>query len=361
MSQPINTALYMNDKCHLSVRRDFPISTPENDEVLVKVLFSGVNPADVKHGQQLGIRPVVLGYDFSGHIVSAPPGSTFKVGDAVAGTTPTGLGRPARFGTHQDYVACPADRVFPVPKNLPMPDAACLTVVASTAADVIFNLFNLPPLPTNDQPAAPASNPGGTMLVWGGSTAVGSSAVQYARASGVRTIIATASASRHEMLRGLGATHCFDYRDADVEEQIASLLREQGLDPIRYALDAAGSPKGSGGASSAERMSRCASPDAVRVSVVFGDPSIGMAFADRSRDVSLRVEGVPHPITIPRDQPKAAKVKDALDWTVRNYGNGFVLPLVDVWSGKSEDALEQIKLVADWGKFGKLAIQHPLL
>ncbi|EHA53176.1 hypothetical protein MGG_16924 [Pyricularia oryzae 70-15] len=356
MSQPTNTALYMDDDCRLSVKREFPILTPENDEVLVKVLFSGVNPADVKHGQQLGIRPVVLGYDFSGHIVSAPPGSTFKAGDAVAGTTPTGLGRPARFGTHQDYVACPADRVFHVPQNLPMPDAACLAVVASTAADVIFNLFGLPALP------AAAPPPDGTLLVWGGSTAVGSSVVQYARASGVRTIIATASASRHEMLRGLGATHCFDYRDGDVEAQIATLVRERGLDPIRYALDAAGSPGESGGGpSSAERMSRCAAPDAVRVSVVFGDPRVAMAFADRSRDVSLRVEGAPHPITIPRDEAKAARVKEALGWAVRNYGDGFVLPCVDAWSGKSENALQQIRLVADWGKFGKVAIQHPLL
>ncbi|KAI6378384.1 hypothetical protein MCOR25_002253 [Pyricularia grisea] len=359
MSQPTNTALYMDDDCNLSVKRDFPVPTPEDDEVLIKILFSGVNPADIKHGQALAVRPVVLGYDFSGHVVSAPPGSDFKVGDAVAGTTPTGLGRPARYGTHQDYATCPAERLFHVPENLPMQDAASLVVVASTAADVIFNLFDLPPIPAENQPAAPA--PGGSLLVWGASTAVGSSAVQYARASGVKTIIVTASASRHEILRGLGATHCFDYRDADVEEQITSLIKEQGLDPIRYALDAAGNPGANGGASSADRMTRCASPDAARASVVFTNPPMPMAFADRSRDATFKLDGMPEPISIPRDEPKAAKVKEALDWTVRNYGNGFVLPLVEVWNGKSEDALEQIKVIADCGKFGKLAIQHPLL
>ncbi|EWY92298.1 hypothetical protein FOYG_05876 [Fusarium oxysporum NRRL 32931] len=97
-----------------------------------------------------------------------------------------------------------------LPANLLLPDAAALTTVVQTANDALFHLFKLP---------LPSSGHGhieGTLVVWGGGTAVGMSAIQLARAVGLTSIIVTASASRHRVLREFGATQCFDYHDESV-------------------------------------------------------------------------------------------------------------------------------------------------
>ncbi|KXJ86382.1 chaperonin 10-like protein, partial [Microdochium bolleyi] len=258
MAESTNTALYMDRDCQMTVKRGFDIPQPQADEVLVEVEFSGVNPADIRHGTILGVVPVVLGYDFSGRVVSSPPGSGLTPGDAVAGTTPSGLGRPSRYGAHQKFLACPIDWLFRVPTaHLPMPDAACLSVVARTAADVMFNIFEYP-LPSQSPIQPESSSKVGLLLVWGGSTAVGCCAIQFARACGVQHIFVTASPARHELLKSLGATRCFDYRDPDAVAKISAAVEAQQQGPVRYALDAAGSfGTSDGGPSSFEQMLRC--------------------------------------------------------------------------------------------------------
>ncbi|KAH7039869.1 chaperonin 10-like protein [Microdochium trichocladiopsis] len=392
MAEVTNTALYMDRDCQLSVKRNYTMPVPQADEVLVKVQFSGVNPADVRHGTHLGITPVVLGYDFSGHVVSCPPDCGLSPGDAVAGMTPTGVGRPARYGAHQEFLACPVDCLFRVPGNLPMHHAACLPVVACTAADVLFNVFGFP-LPQNVSQTDVVGKPAevaarvpdahestqtkhqagsggivGPLLIWGGSAAVGSCAIQLARACGVKSIIVTASPARHEMLRRLGATHCFDYHDAEVGAKILAAVEEQQEGPIRYALDAAGSFGNGGGGggdglSSFEQMTRCGAlpgNGVVLVSVVAVGSRAILPFASRARDVTLAVRGQPQPIVIPADEAKAARTTAALQWVVGNYGEAFVLPAVDIWSGSAEDALVELERVEKQGRFGKMAVQHPL-
>ncbi|TLS26425.1 hypothetical protein PpBr36_04244 [Pyricularia pennisetigena] len=355
MSPTKNTALYMDEDCKLSVKRNFPVPQPEQNEALVEVLFSGVNPADIKHGTQLGIRPVVMGYEFSGRIISAPDNSGFRPGDAVAGGTPSGLGRPARFGTHQDYLTCPADLLFHVPTHLAMEHAACLTVVTRTAADALYNLFGLP------LPGATGRDglPRGSLLVWGAGSALGCCAVQLARASGVTDILVTASPARHDMLRGLGATRCFDYRRSDVEAELTASVAAGAHPPVRWALDAVGAP-GVGDAPGTAQRLRASAPDAVLVSATVQGPDFLMPLAYRDHDLVIHPEGAPGPVTIPGDAEKSALAARALAWAVENYNKGFVLPSVDVFSGASEDALKELESSAAGGRFGKLAIKHPL-
>src|SRR5699024_7174419 len=109
-------------------------------------------------------------------VVKAPSGSNFKEGDVVAGYTPSGMGRPAKYGAHQSYLVVPEDDVFRVPASLPEPHAAALTVVGMTAADVMFNLFKFP------MPTSPG-NFTAPILIWGASSGVGISAVQFAKVS----------------------------------------------------------------------------------------------------------------------------------------------------------------------------------
>ncbi|KAB8264726.1 chaperonin 10-like protein [Aspergillus pseudonomiae] len=350
-----NTGLYADDQAIFRVRRGLEFPVPGDEELLIETQFSGANPADVKHATLLGIYPAVLGYDFCGKVLQAPPQSSFSPGDTVAGYTPTGLNRPARYGTHQRYLVCPEEMTFHVPANLPPQHAACLSVVTMTAADTLYNLFKFP-LPDTEN-TEKARRP---LLIWGASSSVGLCAVQFARASGIHPIFVTASPKRHSLLLELGATKCFDYRSPDVASQIKSALEEGQWDSIDYAFDTVGSYGETG---SAKLMSECVSDQANLVSVVIQhDPRFKMPFATPNHDVTIRVQGAPRPITIPARPSDYVRARQALQWAVANYGAGFEFPSVDVVSGTAETALEELQAMADGTRgFGKLALEHPLL
>lgn len=204
MSAPSNTALFVDADGSFSIRRDIEIPEEENGEMVVRVLYSGINPADTKHSSRLGIVDTVLDYDFCGEVVNAGA-TSFSSGDIVAGMTPTGIGRPTRYGAHQGYLCCPEDMAWLVPDQLPRPHAAALAVVVATAADAVFNLFGLP-LPGEDAITIKKDQGKGPILIWGGSSSVGISAIQLARAAGCRDIFVTASSGRHDLLKSL--VHC---------------------------------------------------------------------------------------------------------------------------------------------------------
>ncbi|OGM42365.1 putative alcohol dehydrogenase [Aspergillus bombycis] len=356
MSQPnTNTGLYADEQAIFRVRRGLASPVPGDGELLIETQFSGANPADVKHATLLGIYPAVLGYDFCGKVLQAPPQSSFRPGDTVAGYTPTGLNRPARYGTHQRYLVCPEEMAFHVPANLPPHHAACLSVVAMTAADTLYNLFRFP-LPDTET----TEKAGRPVLIWGASSSVGLCAVQLARASGIYPIFVTASPSRHSLLLELGATKCFDYRSPDVASQLQSAVEEGQWGSIGYAFDTVGSYGETG---SAKLMAGCVSDDASLVSVVIQhDPRFKMPFATPNRDVTIRVHGAPQPITIPARPSDYVRAWQALQWAVANYGAGFKFPCVDVVSGTAETALEELQAIGDGRRgFGKMAIEHPLL
>ncbi|GAQ43380.1 hypothetical protein AKAW_03266 [Aspergillus niger] len=346
-----NTALYVDEGVNFSVQRDQEIPTPADDEILIETQFSGTNPADIKHATLLGIYPAVLGYDFCGTVLKAPPSSAFQPGDLVAGYTPTGINRPPRYGTHQRYLACPEDMVFPVPAALPPHHAASLTVVAMTAADAIFNIFNLP-LPRHDNQARTTK----PLLIWGASSSVGLCALQLARASGIHPIIVTASPERHSLLQELGATRCFDYKSSSVISDIKATVRDSQWGPLTCGFDAVGSQKG--GVGSAQLVAECCSEDATLVSVVVqSDSKFKMPIATPNMDVVIKVQNVPFPITIPARPAGYQRAWCALTWAVENYGVDFRLPSVDLFEGTAEEALEELKAIADGGRCVKRNIQ----
>ncbi|OHE90872.1 hypothetical protein CORC01_13817 [Colletotrichum orchidophilum] len=348
-------ALYVDKDSNFSVIRNVPIPEPVDGEVLVKVLYSGVNPADVKHASSVGVRSVTLGYDFCGRVVQAGnETSDFKPDELVAGYVPTGIGKPLRHGAHQEYLSCPEDMMFKVPKNLPQTHAASLTVVLTTAADGLYNIFGYP-LPGEQ---AKEGFKAGPLLIWGASTSVGICMLQLARASGASPIFVTASPKRHGMLRKFGATRCFDYNSPDVIAQIKAAAEEAGAGPIRYAADCAGSK---GEVTSASQTAACVDDDAIILSVVKASSGrFKMPLASANAQISLQLGPGPV-VTIPARPEDYGRMWKALMWSVENYGTRFSIPVVDVFTGDAEEALEEVKKVAEQGKFGKLVLEHPLL
>jgi NADPH:quinone reductase-like Zn-dependent oxidoreductase len=212
---------------------DVPKPAPLPTEVLVRVRAAGVNPVEafIRSGAfpLLGQPPFILGWDLSGVVEEVVPGtSRFRVGDEVYGMPFF----PRAASTYAEYVAAPSRQLARKPRNLSHEEAAALPLAALTAYQALVDTAAL--------------RAGQTVLVHGGGGGVGHLAIQIAKLLGAR-VVATASKSKAEFVRSLGADQVIDYaavrfeeavRDVDVvfeligqgyAERSIQVLRPQGI------------------------------------------------------------------------------------------------------------------------------------
>ncbi len=192
---------------------DEPRPAIKKGEVLVRVRAAAVTSGDARiraavfpAGFALPSRLVfgvfrprrrVLGSSLSGTVEAVGPGVTqFAPGDRVCGMT--GL----RMGAHAEFAAVQATRLVHVPDAVSHDDAAAVLFGGTTALHFLRDKGKV--------------GPGMTVLVNGGSGAVGTNAVQFACHSGA-TVTATCSAANAALVAGLGAHHVVDYRVTPVE------------------------------------------------------------------------------------------------------------------------------------------------
>lgn len=151
--------------------------------------------------------------------------SIFSHGDSY------GISNPSH-GAFQKFATVPAHAVAELPSSITLIHGAVLPLSISTAAAGLFQQHFLAlPLPTNTN-TKPINR---TLIVWGGSSSVGSSAIQLAVASGVE-VYATASPRNFEYCRKLGAKSVFDYHDEAVEEQIVEALQGKTVAGAYHAV-----------------------------------------------------------------------------------------------------------------------------
>src|SRR5437773_8854561 len=167
---------------------EVPRPEPKENEALVRVIASGVNPADPltlsgKYAKEFGTHlPLIPGYDIAGVVEKTGANvSRLKVGDAV-------YGYPTFGGGWADYVTVKEWEVATKPKSLNFVEAAAVPMGALTAWQALVDVAKL--------------HPGQTILIHGGSGGVGSFAVQIAKARGAR-VIATASTANQDLLKQL--------------------------------------------------------------------------------------------------------------------------------------------------------------
>src|ERR1051326_2560380 len=179
-----------------------PVPEPKENEVLVRVIASGVNPADPlilggKYAKEFGTHlPLVLGYDMAGLVVKAGAKVTkLKVGDAVYAYLLWG-------GGWAQYCISNETESAIKPKSLNFTNASAVPLAALTA----WQAFELGKLQSEQ-----------TVLIHGGSGGVGSFAIQIAKARGAR-VIATASTANQDLLKQLGADVAIDYTKQKFEE-----------------------------------------------------------------------------------------------------------------------------------------------
>lgn len=235
-------ALVLNEKGGEQIVKEVDKPTPKSKpnaaipgelgELLVKVKTVALNPVDWQQadsGAMIDGFPVTLGADAAGIVEAVGEGVTeFSVGDEVMAFTK--LGVPGGYGAFSEYALFEAATTMKKPSFLSWEQAASVPVGSLTAALGLYNNLKLP-LPTEN----PSWFREEYILIWGGSSSVGSYAVQLAAITGL-TVIATASPRNHDYLRSIGAAHVIDYNAPDVADKINSITNNS----LKYVFDAIG-------------------------------------------------------------------------------------------------------------------------
>jgi putative PIG3 family NAD(P)H quinone oxidoreductase len=199
-----------------------PDPQPGAGEVVVDVAAAGVNRADM--GQRRGVYPPpagaspLLGLECAGRVTAVGEDVTdIRVGDSVMALL-TG-------GGYAERVAVPAAQVMPAAPALSMIENGALPETCCTVHSMVFNGV-LSPRPLQ---------PGEALLVHGGASGIGTTAIQLAKAYGATVVTTVGSDAKAELCQGLGADIVVNYRETD----FAEVVRDQ-LGGVDVILDVVG-------------------------------------------------------------------------------------------------------------------------
>ena len=198
------------------------VPTPTPEELLVKVAGCGVNRADVMQRQGHYPPPVgasdILGLEISGTVVAIGSAvSNWQVGDQVCSIV-TG-------GGYAEFCVVPAQQCLPIPEGIDLVTAAALPEACMT---VWTNVFDRAGLATGER-----------FLVHGGSSGIGTTAIQMARLSGVEVFATAGTAEKCVACERLGAARAFNYHEVEFSEAVRIATKGEGVEVI---LDMIGGP-----------------------------------------------------------------------------------------------------------------------
>ncbi|PVH74413.1 putative zinc-binding dehydrogenase family oxidoreductase [Cadophora sp. DSE1049] len=216
----------------LGISNDVDVPHVDDDLVLVKTVSIAINPVDAKMVGPMAYPGAISGCDFAGIIVKigAASGEHLRIGDRVASVVhPMNPMRPD-IGAFAEYVGATADFTLRLPANMSFSTGASLGTGIGTMGLALFNHLQLPNTP--DSPGTFPSNKPCYVLVYGGSTASGTLAIQLIRHAGL-TPIATCSPRSNALVESYGAEKCFDYHLPSCAKEIKAYTRNG----LRYALD----------------------------------------------------------------------------------------------------------------------------
>ncbi len=201
---------------------DLPSPVPQSGELLVEVVAAGVNRADL--AQREGHYPPpagvtdVLGLEVSGRVAAVGSEvSGWSVGDEVCALL--------AGGGYAEFVAVPAGQVLPRPARTALVDAAGLPETTCTVWSNIVGVGRL--------------QPGEWLLVHGGSSGIGTTAIQIAKALGAHVAVTAGSPAKLARCRDLGADLAIDYSTEDFVEATRAATGGRGADVILDIVGAA--------------------------------------------------------------------------------------------------------------------------
>ncbi|MEV7199922.1 NAD(P)H-quinone oxidoreductase [Streptomyces griseoluteus] len=308
---------------------EVPDPVPGEGEVLVEVVASAVNRADIMQRQGHYDPPpgasAYPGLECSGRIAALGPGvSGWSVGDEVCALL--------AGGGYAQKVVVPAGQLLPVPEGIDLKQAAALPEVACTVWSNVFMLAHL--------------RPGELLLVHGGSSGIGTMAIQLAKAIGARVAVTAGTKEKLDFCAELGADILINYRDQDFVAEIERATDGKGADVI---LDNMG----------AKYLGRNVETLAVNGRLMIigmqggtkGELNIGLLLGKRGAvsATSLRARPLSEKAAI------AAAVREHV-WPL--IASGVVRPVVDR-EVPMTDAAEGHRVVEDSGHIGKVLLVAP--
>lgn len=199
---------------------------PAENWILVKTKAVALNPTDWKNIDRAAAPGAIAGCDYAGVVEEVGKDvSRYKVGDRVAGFVRGGDPADHSNGAFAERIKAKEGINLKIAESISFEDAATLGVGITTVAQGLYQELGLP------LPPAKVGEPT-TVLIYGGSTATGTLAIQYAKLTGCE-VIATSSPHNFDLLRKLGADQVFNYKDADCGAQI----RKATNDKLKLAFD----------------------------------------------------------------------------------------------------------------------------
>ena len=197
------------------VARQLPRPEPGPGQVLIEVRYAGVNRPDVL--QRIGVYPPpkghseIPGLEVAGKIMSRGAGAArFAVGDNVMALV--------NGGGYAEYAVAEEPACLPVPAALPLAEAAALPETFFTVWHNVFERGHL--------------GAGEWFLVHGGTSGIGVTAIQLAKAFGAKVIATAGSADKCAACRSLGADLAIDYKSEDFVEVVKAATEGRGVDVI---------------------------------------------------------------------------------------------------------------------------------
>jgi len=192
-----------------------PVPQPHAGDVLIEVVYAGVNRPDC--AQRAGTYPPppdaspILGLEVAGRIVAlGAEVDGWHVGDEVCALTPG--------GGYAEYCTTPGAWCLPIPRGLSLEQAASLPENYFTVWNNVFDRARLAV--------------GETLLVHGGTSGIGLTAIQLAKAFGATVIATAGSAEKVAFCLTIGADHAIDYRTQDFEAEVARVTGKRGVNVI---------------------------------------------------------------------------------------------------------------------------------
>jgi NADPH:quinone reductase len=193
---------------------EFPIPIPKSEEVLIRVHAAGINRPDILQRQGLYPAPAdaspILGLEVAGEITVLGENVTeWKIGDKVCALV--------NGGGYAEYAVAPAAQCLPIPDQFSFIQAAALP---ETCFTVWHNLFQRAQLKAGE-----------TLLIHGGTSGIGTTAIQLAIAFGVKVFATAGSAEKCQAIESLGAV-AINYREQDFVADIKLQTQGQGVNVI---------------------------------------------------------------------------------------------------------------------------------
>ena len=195
-----------------------PLPVPGLGEVLIRVTASGVNRPDVL--QRKGLYPVpagisdIPGLEVAGVIEQGDPDDLaragFKLGDRVCALV--------AGGGYAEFCVAPISQCLPIPKDLTDVEAASLPETVFTVWSNVVDRAQL--------------KSGEVILIQGGSSGIGVTAIQIAKAIGARVIVTAGTDEKCKACLMLGADHAINYKNDDFQLEVMRLTDGQGVDVI---------------------------------------------------------------------------------------------------------------------------------